>query len=78
MAFSRCCVYSRGFPLQLMILQIQFVSLLRLLEANITEPFMDFLDSIKWLNLHFEVDVRFLKCNDEVTRGWVVSARDGV
>ena len=49
-----------------MIFQIQFLSLLRLLEANITEPFMNFLDSVKWLNLHFEVEVSFFQCNDEV------------
>ena len=51
-----------------MIFQIQFLSLLRLLEANITEPFMNFLDSVKWLNLHFEVEVSFFQCNDEVIR----------
>ena len=51
---------------QLMVFQLQFVSLLRLMEANITTPFMDFLDSLKWMNLHFEVDVSFFNCNDEV------------
>lgn len=49
-----------------MIFQLQFVSLLRLMEANITEPFMDFLDSLKWMNLHFEVDISFFNCSDEV------------
>ncbi|CAM9448605.1 unnamed protein product [Scytosiphon promiscuus] len=52
----------------LMVFQMQFVSLLRLMEANITEPFMNFLDSLKWLNLHFEVDISFFNCNDEETR----------
>ena len=49
-----------------MIFQMQFVSLLRLLEANITKPFMKFLDNMKWMNLHFEVDISFFNCNDEV------------
>lgn len=49
-----------------MIFQMQFVSLLRLLEANITDPFMEFLDSLKWLNLHFDVEVNFFSCGDEV------------
>lgn len=50
-----------------MVFQMQFVSLLRLMEANITEPFMHFLDSLKWLNLHFEVDLSFFNCDsDEV------------
>eukprot|EP00904_Undaria_pinnatifida_P005995 jgi/Undpi1/2525/HiC_scaffold_13.g05904.m1 len=52
----------------LMIFQMQFVSLLRLLEANITKPFMKFLDNMKWMNLHFEVDISFFNCNDEDTR----------
>lgn len=49
-----------------MIFQLQFVSLLRMMEANITTPFMDFLDSLKWMNLHFEVDISFFNCDDEV------------
>ena len=49
-----------------MIFQMQFVSLLRLLEANITRPFMKFLDNMKWMNLHFEVDISFFNCDDEV------------
>lgn len=36
------------------------------MEANITAPFMQFLDNLKWLNLHFEVDVSFFSCTDEV------------
>ncbi|CAM9696266.1 unnamed protein product, partial [Ectocarpus sp. 4 AP-2014] len=52
----------------LMVFQMQFVSLLRMMEANITTPFMHFLDSLKWMNLHFEVDVSFLSCDDEETR----------
>ncbi|CAN0418815.1 unnamed protein product, partial [Ectocarpus sp. 12 AP-2014] len=40
----------------LMIFQIQFLSSLRLLEANITAPFRRMLDKLKWLNLHFDVD----------------------
>lgn len=53
-------------PPQLMVFQMQFVSLLRMMEANITTPFMNFLDSLKWMNLHFEVDISFLSCDDEV------------
>lgn len=45
---------------------MQTVSLLRLLEANITKPFMSFLDSLKWLNLHFDVDLKFASCDDAV------------
>ncbi|CAN0071117.1 unnamed protein product, partial [Ectocarpus sp. 12 AP-2014] len=52
----------------LMVFQMQFVSLLRMMEANITTPFMNFLDSLKWMNLHFEVDISFLSCDDEETR----------
>lgn len=49
-----------------MLFQMQFVGLLRLLEANITVPFMNFLDSLKWMNLHFEVDISFFNCDNEV------------
>lgn len=51
---------------QLMVFQMQFVSLLRMMEANITTPFMNFLDNLKWMNLHFEVDISFLSCDEEV------------
>ncbi|CAN0202052.1 unnamed protein product, partial [Ectocarpus sp. 13 AM-2016] len=50
----------------LMIFQIQFLSSLRLLEANITAPFRRMLDQLKWLNLHFDVDfVGFPGCDGE-------------
>lgn len=51
---------------QLMIFQMQFLSTLRLLEANITTPFMNFIDSLKWMNLHFDVDISFFSCDEEV------------
>lgn len=50
---------------QLMIFQIQFLSSLRLLEANISKRFLDMLDSLKWLNLHFDVDWGFPGCEDD-------------
>lgn len=65
-----------------MLFQMQFVGLLRLLEANITVPFMNFLDSLKWMNLHFEVDISFFNCDDEVrmkacasTMAWLSGGR---
>lgn len=55
----------RPFP-QLMIFQIQFLSTLRLLEANISKPFRDMLDKLKWLNLHFDdIDWGFAGCEDD-------------
>ncbi|CAM9630710.1 unnamed protein product [Pylaiella littoralis] len=51
----------------LMIFQMQFLSTLRLLEANITTPFMNFIDSLKWMNLHFDVDISFFSCDEETT-----------
>ncbi|CAM9933272.1 unnamed protein product, partial [Sphacelaria rigidula] len=51
----------------LMVFQMQFLSTLRLLEANISEPFMDMMKKLMWLNLHFD-DNRFtawLACGDK-------------
>lgn len=48
-----------------MIFQIQFLSSLRLLEANISKPFRDMLDKLKWLNLHFDIDWGFAGCEDD-------------
>lgn len=52
---------------QLMIFQIQFLSVLRLVEANITAPFRHLLDHLKWLNLHFDIDLGiFSTCRGKV------------
>lgn len=50
-----------------MIFQIQFLSSLRLLEANISAPFRKLLDQLKWMNLHFDFDFSFAGCDDEVS-----------
>eukprot|EP00903_Cladosiphon_okamuranus_P021845 g20085.t1 len=49
----------------LMIFQMQFLSSLRLLEANISKPFRDMLDKLKWLNLHFDIDWGFAGCEED-------------
>lgn len=51
---------------QLMLFQIQFLSSLRLLEANISKPFRQMLDKLKWLNLHFDIDWGFAGCDDDL------------
>lgn len=53
---------------QLLIFQIQFLSTLRLLEANISAPFRRMMDQLKWLNLHFRVDLGFAGCDDGQVR----------
>lgn len=45
-----------------MIFQMQFVSLLRLLDTNISVPFMNFINDLKWLNLHFEIELQIFDC----------------
>lgn len=50
-----------------MVFQMQFLSTLRMLEANISAPFMKLLDNLKWLNLHFDTGLgAWLACGDEV------------
>lgn len=53
---------------------MQFVSLLRLVESNFTEPFMKFLNNLKWLNLHFEWEIGFADC-DEVIGSFALARR---
>lgn len=60
---------SFGFP-QLMVFQMQFLSMLRLLEANISAPFMQLLNNLKWLNLHFDTGLgSWLTCGKDVRGG---------
>lgn len=51
-----------------MIFQMQFLSLLRLLEANIGAPFAKLMNKLKWLNLHFDIDMgsSWLGCDRDV------------
>lgn len=50
-----------------MIFQIQFLSSLRLLEANISDPLRGLLDKIKWLNLHFDAESGIPDCQASLT-----------
>lgn len=47
-----------------MIFQMQFLSLLRLLEANISRPFERLMENLSWLNLHFSWKVGPLACDE--------------
>lgn len=51
------------FPLApQLIFQLQFLSSLRMLEANISGHFLGLLDKIKWLNLHFDAGLGIWNC----------------
>lgn len=43
-----------------MIVQMQFLSVLLLVETKMSTPFRNFLDQLKWLNLYFSSDVQVL------------------